>query len=79
MGGVFVFVFMRGVGAKQQCFRVHKRGGWVLMFGLLCLQGVGMDRHQMFRVSAFPRSGGWALNDGIYAFVIGTETHPQAF
>ena len=35
------------------------------MFGLLRLRGVGMDRHQMFQVSAFPRSGGWALNDGI--------------
>ena len=44
-------------------------GGWVW---------IGTERFG-FRVSAFPRSGGWALNDGVYAFVVGAETHPQAF
>ena len=69
-------LYLRGgwIGAERQRFRVHERGGWVLMFGLLHIRGVGMDRRRTFRVSAFLRSGGWALNDGV-----GVEIHLQAF
>ena len=63
------------IGAERQCFYVHERGGWVLMFRLLCLREVGIDRCQTFRVLAFLRSGGWALNNSIYAFVVGTCRH----